>query len=734
LIGSSTSPNTLRSLVGAIGLVIALITGLATPIGLGTNIYFERAAFLSFKARLGANRIARYIYSHGELWQYQELRLSEILLLPEHEDEPFRQRVVDASKNVVVEVGPALTGPLLRRDAPIMVNGAIVGRLEIEASLTPFLVTASWVTLFSFGLGGAVYFVLRVLPLRVLDRTVGELETQNLRFDAALNNMSHGLSMFDAKQRLVVCNRRFRDLYCLPAELANPGVTLSEIVDYRAANEVGSGPDSEDYKRKLLSFALQEGSHTTVSELNDGRAIAMKRDSMPLGGWIATHEDITEQRDYSVRLAYIAHHDALTNLPNRLLLRERLNEALAHVYPGEAVAVLCLDLDHFKNINDTLGHSIGDILLKQVAERLRGCIHDGDTVARMGGDEFAIVQVGAAQPTAATALASRLIEELGAAYNLDDHSVITSTSVGIAVSPCDGTDPDQLLKNADLALYRAKGDGRGAYCFFESEMNDRMQARRKLEMDLRQAIARGEFELYYQPLMNLCNNEVGGFEALLRWNHPERGRVPPADFIPLAEEIGLIVPIGDWVLRQACLEATGWPEHIKIAVNLSPVQFKGPGLVQSVLRALTLSKLAPHRLELEITESVLLENTKTALAMLHELRALGVSISMDDFGTGYSSLSYLQSFPFDKIKIDRSFIMGLGDGTSSRAILRAVATLGAGLSIMTTAEGVETEEQLAEVRAEGITQIQGYLISPPRSAEDVAASFLPSRAKWASAV
>jgi diguanylate cyclase (GGDEF)-like protein len=726
------SPVSLRLLVSTIGLVIALIAALAIPIGVGTSRYLDHAAFLSFKARLGANRVARYVYSHGELWQYQQLRIAEILLLPEDQDEPFRQRVIDASNAVVVEEGPALSGLLLRRDAPILVNGAVVGRVETEASLTPFLIAMGWVTFFSFALGGAVYFVLRVLPLRVLDRTVGELETQNHRFDAALSNMTQGLIMFDAEQRLVVCNQRYQELYDIPDELARPGATLDDILNCQIASEIGDGADPGDYKRKLLSFVLDDDSHSAVFELASGRAIAIKRNRMPHGGWIATHEDVTEQRDFSVRLAYIAHHDGLTDLPNRLLLRERLNEALNRMKPGETVAVLCLDLDHFKNVNDSLGHSIGDALLKQVAERLRHCIREGDTVARMGGDEFAIVQVGAVQPMAATALASRLIDELGAPYSLDGHNVVTSTSVGVAISPSDGTDSDHLLKSADLALYRAKEEGRGTHRFFESEMNERMQARRELEVDLRRAIVQGEFELYYQPLVNLCDNQVAGFEALLRWNHPERGRVLPADFIPLAEEIGLIVPIGEWVLRQACSEAAGWPNHVKVAVNLSPVQFKGPAVVQSVLNALASSGLAPSRLELEITESVLLENTTAALAMLHQLRGLGVSIAMDDFGTGYSSLSYLQSFPFDKIKVDRSFISGLGQGASSHAILRAVASLGTSLCIATTAEGVETEAQLAEVRAEGITQIQGYLISPPKSAEDVARSFLPGSVRRAS--
>jgi diguanylate cyclase (GGDEF)-like protein len=383
------------------------------------------------------------------------------------------------------------------------------------------------------------------------------------------------------------------------------------------------------------------------------------------------------------------------------------------------VAVFCLDLDRFKDVNEAHGHAVGDLLLKAIADRLRQCVRETDMVARLGGDEFAIMQAGTSQPTDATSLASRLIEMIGATFQLGVHQVTVGLSIGIALAPGDGLDPDQLLKNADMALYRAKSDGHGFYRFFEPEMDARMQARRKLEIDLRTAIANSEFELFYQPLVDMKTEYVTGFEALIRWRHPERGMVPPLDFISVAEETGLIVPIGDWVLRQACVEAATWPSGVKVAVNLSPIQFKSKALLLSVVSALAASGLSPNRLELEITESVLLQDGDATLAILNELRELGVRISMDDFGTGYSSLSYLRKFPFDKIKIDRSFIVDMSDHNDSMAIVRAVIAMGSGLGIATTAEGVETVEQFKRLKLEGCTEVQGYLFSPPRPAVEI---------------
>jgi diguanylate cyclase (GGDEF)-like protein/PAS domain S-box-containing protein len=430
--------------------------------------------------------------------------------------------------------------------------------------------------------------------------------------------------------------------------------------------------------------------------------------------------DVTERKQAEARIAYMAKHDALTGLPNRVLFHERLDAALAQLHHrGGLLAVHCLDLDHFKSVNDTLGHPIGDDLLRVVAERLKDNLRDCDLVARLGGDEFAVIQLNIEHPREASDLAAKLIAALSANYDIQRHELVIGASIGIALAPSDGDAADVLLRNADMALYRAKAEGRGTLHFFEAEMDRRIQARRVLELDLRKAFANGEFDLYYQPLVNLHANQISGFEALLRWHHPERGMVLPGEFIALTEEIGLIGPLGEWVLRQACTEAARWPGDLKIAVNLSPAQFRTRSVVQAVLTALAYSGLPPHRLELEITESVLLGETEANLAILHQLREIGARISMDDFGTGYSSLSYLRSFPFDKIKIDRSFVRDLAERPDCMAIIRAMAGLGTSLGISTTAEGVETREQLERLRAEGCTEAQGYLFSPPRPASDI---------------
>jgi diguanylate cyclase (GGDEF)-like protein len=401
------------------------------------------------------------------------------------------------------------------------------------------------------------------------------------------------------------------------------------------------------------------------------------------------------------------------------LLREHLEQALRIRVGGEAVAVLWLDLDHFKEVNDTFGHPTGDALLKQVAARLRAGLKEEDLVARLGGDEFAIVQ-SIATPEDAAVLATSILASIAKPYDLDGQQVEIGTSIGIAVSPHDGHDADRFLKSADLALYGAKTDGRGSYRFFEPVMNTLMHARRELEKDLRKALRNGEFEIEYQPVIDLGNDRVGGCEALLRWNHPERGRISPATFIPIAEATGLIVQIGEWVLRAACAEAATWPSDVRVAVNLSAIQLKSRGLMQAVVGALAAAGLAAQRLELEITESVLLNDSEATRAILRQLHDLGVRIALDDFGTGYSSLSYLRSFPFDKIKIDRIFIADLSnDSHHARAILRAVVQLGNSLGMTTTAEGVETDEQLSIVRQEGCTEVQGYIFSKPKPAAEL---------------
>jgi diguanylate cyclase (GGDEF)-like protein len=482
----------------------------------------------------------------------------------------------------------------------------------------------------------------------------------------------------------------------------------------------------------LRDTIIENRPATKIRELADGRVIAIRHQPMPDRGWLATHEDITEYRRIEARITHMAHHDVLTELPNRLLLRDRLERALDAVQKGKGLAVLCLDINRLKDVNDTWGYAAGDALLKAVGARLATCAGVADTVARFGGDEFSILQTAAEQPVAATGLATRVIESLGKPFEVDGQQLTVSVSVGIAVAPGDGTNPDQLLKNAALALHRAKSEGRGIHRFFEPDMDAHMQARSKLQLDLRKALAKGEFELYYQPIVNLERDEISCLEALMRWHHPERGLVSPGEFIPLAEETGLIVPIGEWALREACAAAAKWPNEIKVAINLSASQFKSRNLVETVFSALAASRLPGPRLELEITESVLLQNNDATLATLHKLRALGVRIAMDDFGTGYSSLSYLRSFPFDKIKIDRCFVADLSEGSEDAlAILRAVAGLGRSLGIATTAEGVETKEQLERVREEGCTEMQGYFFSRPRPIKEIERLFLTRAEKTA---
>ena len=420
------------------------------------------------------------------------------------------------------------------------------------------------------------------------------------------------------------------------------------------------------------------------------------------------------------RITQLAFNDSLTGLPNRAFFRQNLDLELrqAERRGDHALALLCVDLDNFKAVNDTLGHPIGDKLLREVGSRLAA--HVGDAmVARLGGDEFTLVLSRRDAHEAAGAIAARLIAALAEPFAIDGHELTAGASVGIAIAPGDGGDADTLLKNADLALYQAKGEGGGTYRFFEAEMNARAQARHQLEGDLRRAIAHGEFELYFQPLFDLETNRIGSFEALIRWNHPERGLVSPDDFIPLAEETGLIVPIGTWVIQEACRQAVRWPEDVRVAINVSSVQFRKPGLANVLMQALAGSGLDPKRLEVEITESIFLESSEALTGILHTLRGMGIRIALDDFGTGYSSLSYLQRFPFDKIKIDRSFIQQLLSRSGSTAIVRAITDLARALGMETTAEGVENTEQLAELRQQGCSSVQGYLFSRPVNAAGV---------------
>jgi diguanylate cyclase (GGDEF)-like protein/PAS domain S-box-containing protein len=572
----------------------------------------------------------------------------------------------------------------------------------------------------SFLVAGAAFVILgATLMAASMDRrTKQALGRQKELLDAALENMSQGLCMFDADGRILLFNEHYLRMMGR-GDLKLEGRLLSDVLHELKAFGRWDG-DPDEFVGNLINEA-REGRSTTNIVVQSARSIRIVHQPMQGGGgWVATFEDITEWQRAQAQITHMARHDALTNLPNRTLFREQLEQALRLAKRGNKLAVLCLDLDHFKDINDSLGHPIGDALLMEVGRRLASCIREGDTVSRLGGDEFAIVQLcGSDDANPAVLLASRIVEEISAPYDVGGHQLVIGVSVGISLAPDDGRNPDELLKKADLALYRAKADGRGTYRFFEAGMDARAQARRLLELDMRAALPRGEFEMHYQPIRDVAAETIVACEALVRWRHPMRGLIPPGNFIPLAEETGLIIQIGEWVLRTACRDAAAWPNDIGVAVNLSPVQFKNPNLVLQVMNALAQSGLPAHRLELEITESVLLQNSEATLSTLHALRGNGVRISLDDFGTGYSSLSYLRSFPFDKIKIDRSFVEDVTSREDSLAIVRAVAGLGRSLGIATTAEGVETIAQLDVLRREGCTQAQGYLFSKPCPAAEV---------------
>ena len=538
-----------------------------------------------------------------------------------------------------------------------------------------------------------------------------ELERQNIRLDAAVNNISQGLCMMDARGRLVICNEPYARIYNLPPNLVKPGTMLEDILSHLFDQGMEAGGTREDYIAWRRDVIARREYGKNVHELNN-RTIMMQHHPMKDGGWVSTHEDVTEQKQNEARIRHLARHDALTDLPNRIEFLEQMAKTEAGLSRGEMAAVLYIDLDHFKAVNDTLGHAVGDEVIKQASARLWGTTRETDVLARLGGDEFALLMRPIDGPEIAARVADRIIKAIGAPMYIGGQQIEIGASVGIAVGPGDGVKTDTLVKNADLALYKAKSEGRSTYHFFEAGMDAELQQRRSIEAGLRLALQRNELRLMYQPLLGLAENRVTCVEALLRWDHEGR-TISPVEFIPIAEETGLIVTIGEWVLRDACKTAATWPGDVRVAVNLSSVQFKGRDLLGQIQSALADARLAPTRLELEITESLLLAENESNLKVLHDLRAMGVRISMDDFGTGYSSLSYLRSFPFDKIKIDRSFMRDLTTRGDSEAIIKAVIGLGQSLGMSTTAEGVETEEQLEMVRRHGASEVQGFLFSPP---------------------
>ena len=548
---------------------------------------------------------------------------------------------------------------------------------------------------------------------------ISTLADQKANLDAALANMTQGLCVFDAKNRLKVANRQFYSMFGLDPATEPPGTSHETIIDRSLAAGVHAEADGAQLRRHVGIILGRRRRRSRFVPFGDHRILAAIHEPMPDGGWLATFEDVTERHQAEARIAFLANHDALTGLPNRTMLAKKVDEALARAGRGQGFAMMCIDLDQFKQVNDTLGHSVGDALLKSVAERLTGCLRKIDVVARLGGDEFAVLQANVTDVAESELLARRIVEVLSAPYRVETNMIAMGASIGIALAPKDGLNYGDLLKRADVALYKSKDEGRGTWRFFEPAMDEKLKARRALEGDLNQAVAQNEFELHYQPLLDITTMEVRCFEALVRWQHPLRGLVPPGDFISVAEEMGIIKAIGAWVLRHACLQAVGWPAGVTVAVNVSIVQLRDEGFVDTVMRILEETGLSPLRLELEITESVFMSNNAKALAALQTLKGHGVRFSMDDFGTGYSSLSYLRRFAFDKLKIDRSFLNSMMESEEAEQIVRTIIVLGKNLGMRVTAEGVETPKQMARLQSLGCDEIQGYLIGRPMPATSI---------------
>jgi len=551
-----------------------------------------------------------------------------------------------------------------------------------------------------------------------------QLARVNQWFEVALNNMARGLSMFDAEQRLIVCNKLYREIYDLPEELTRPGTPLTEIVRYHVKRETGrDSPEDHKLQRKWIAEHVAElargKTFTHTQHLTGGRTILVTNQPLSDGSWVDLQEDITERRQAEEKIAWLARHDALTEVPNRFHFHEQLEAALQDLRQGEGLAVHWIDLDHFKDVNDDFGHPVGDALLKSIGARLHATVRRPDFVGRLGGDEFAIVQSGVTSKEQAIAFAERMLRTLGESHQLMGHTVDAGASIGIALAPEQGRDADELLKNADIALYHAKAMGRGTYVLFDPHYSYDKQSRRRLEADLRHALQEHQLALHYQPIRDVKTHAVKWCEALMRWHHPEHGLVPPSDFIPLAEATGLIVAMGEWALNQACKDAATWPDHVGVTVNLSASQFSGGDLYKTIEAALSRSGLAPSRLELEITESVLLRDDPSTLATLYRLRNKGVQIALDDFGTAFASLSYLRSFPFDTIKIDRSFVRDLPERADCAAIIEAVASLARKLDMRSVAEGIETSEQLAAVTSSGCDDVQGFFFNRPVPAAEI---------------
>jgi len=600
----------------------------------------------------------------------------------------------------------------------------------IPMTLALFMVGGTYYTIFAFVLVpffAALKFISDRLRRVLLDAVIAGRDVSLLarRFDTALNNMPHGLCMFDADGNVAVCNRRLHELLGVPADIvtrrATPNAFIEACVEGGALSVAGAERLLPDFQTGVAGGAVGD----VMLETEHGRTLSLTFHPMADGGSVVLVEDITDRKLAEAKIDQLARYDSLTGLPNRALFRDLLDASVSNLKGRGPFAIHFIDLDEFKQVNDTLGHPCGDELLCAAAERLRSTVRASDIIARFGGDEFVILQHPLGHPKEAAALAERLVAALMEPFKISGHEVVIGASIGIALAPRDGSDADLLLKNADMALYRAKSDGRRAWRFFEHGMDAVAQARRNLQLDLRGALAAGAFKIHYQPLLNLHTKRISTCEALLRWPHPLRGAISPAEFIPVAEEMGLIVDIGAYVLREACLECTKWPDDVRVAVNMSPIQFRTGNVADVIREALAAANLPASRLEIEITESVFLSDTELTRHWLQELQDMGVRVSLDDFGTGYSSLAYLHSYPLNKVKIDRSFLQGVDKSQRSLNLLYGVARLSADLGMAVAVEGIETAGQLSLVaRERNVDEVQGYLIGAAMPAEDIRAMLL----------
>ena len=602
--------------------------------------------------------------------------------------------------------------------------------LVVQVAVSEGDLQARWPLLLLCALVGAVAALIGVVMLSrylarqierveqsrlALARNNAELEAARFQLVVALANISLGVVFFNGEKKLILSNDKFHEIYNLAAKAMQPGTPFRTVMDHVFASDRAPRLGLDEYISTKEAMTARGGRQEMVVELKSGQSVLIIHQAMPDGGWLSTHEDITERRRADHHIRFLAHNDALTGLCNRAFFTDKLDGAMiSQRRGGGQLAVFMMDLDGFKHVNDTLGHLAGDQLLRETAQRLKSSVRDGDVLARLGGDEFAVIQIeGRDSEATAAGLAARMISVMNEPFNVDGKMVSVGASIGIALASETATVSSDLMRMADLALYEVKSSGRNNFCFFRDEMLASYNERQEMEYQLRLAISREEFELHYQALVDVNTGRRAGFEALVRWNRPGCGLVEPDQFIPVAEETGLIVPLGEWILRRACADAVGWPAQIKIAVNLSPVQLAHPGLFESIQRVLAETSLPPQRLELEITETALFKNNADCETLIRELKELGISIALDDFGTGYSSLSYLTMIPFDKIKIDRSFTMKMTERADCAAIVAAVVALGHNLNTQTVAEGVETEEHLAILRAAGVSLVQGYLFSKP---------------------